>query len=266
MDKVRSWANISGNLGDDDIFISADVDEVLSRQALFQLKWCETSGSLLTGALWMPSGNFNRALKPDYPVSDRPHTFGLPTIYLWSNIADGENGLGDRLMSKLNGRREKYITGGIHMTNHAFLPSAILKELTATEDNFYTGFINIAYLLSMNLSDMAREQENLYNMVDKQCWLAQCDSMDKVKDVEKFIPWFLTCNPNRYPYWIGEADSRNEDLLKSMQKIALSIKHVTQSYWEKSIAKKLFKHSIYPIPESGSKLNEFFDCTMYANF
>ena len=128
----------------------------------------------------MPSGNFNRALKPDYPVSDRPHTFGLPTIYLWSNIADRENGLGDRLMSKLNGRREKYITGGIHMTNHAFLPSAILKELTATEDNFYTGFINIAYLLSMNLSDMAREQENLYNMVDKQCWLAQCDSMGKV--------------------------------------------------------------------------------------
>ena len=155
------------------------------------------------------------------------------------------------------------------MTNHAFLPSAILKELTATEDNFYTGFINIAYLLSMDLPDMNREQENLYNMVDKQCWLAQCDSMDKVTDVNKFIPWFLTCNPNRYPYWIGEADSRNEDLLKSMQKIALSIKHVSQSYWEKSIVRKLFKHSIYPISESqapGSKFNEFLDCTMYANF
>ena len=74
------------------------------------------------------------------------------------------------------------------MTNHAFLPEAILKELTNTEDNFFTGFINIAYLLSMDMSDMDKEQENLYNMVDKQCWLAQSDNMDKVRDVEKFVP------------------------------------------------------------------------------
>ena len=268
MDKVRTWANISGNLGDDDIFISADVDEVLSRQALFQLKWCETSGSLLTGALWMPSGNFNRALKTDYPVSGRPHTFGLPSIYSWSQEGNKANGFGDRLLAELNGRREKYIRGGIHLTNHAFLPEAILKELTNTEDNFYPGFINIAYLLSMGLSDLDKEQDNLYNMVDKQCWLAQCDSMDKVTDVEKFVPWFLSCNPSRYPYWIGVADPRNKDLLKSMQNIALSLKQVPQSYWEKSIVKKLFKQSIYPISSQteDSKSDELLHCTLYENF
>ena len=123
----------------------------------------------------------------------------------------------------------------INMTNHAFLPSAILKELTATEDNFYSGFINTAYLLSMNISDLDREQENLYNMVDKQCWLAQCDNMDEVLDVEKFVPWFLSCNPSRYPYWFGQADSRNEDLLKLMQKVALSLKHVPQSLYESNL-------------------------------
>jgi len=269
VDKVRSWANISDSLQEDDIFISGDVDEVLSRQALSKLKWCETSGSLLTGALWMPMGNFNRALKSDYPVSGRPHTFGLPSIYLWSQILSKENGLGNRLMTALNGRREKYIRGGLHMTNHAFLPSTILKELTATEDNFYNGFINTAYLLSMNLSELDREQENLYNMEYKQCWLSQCDTIDKVTDVEKFIPWFLSCNTKRYPYWFGSADSRNEDLLKAMQKISYSLQHTAQSYWEKSTVKKLFKHSIFPISNSlrqEAQFNELLDCTMYENF
>ena len=32
----------------------------------------------------------------------------------------------------------------------------------------------------MDLSDMDIVQDNPYNMLDKQCWLAQCDSMEKV--------------------------------------------------------------------------------------
>ena len=151
------------------------------------------------------------------------------------------------------------------MTNHAFLPEAILKELTNTEDNFFTGFINIAYLLSMDMSDMDKEQENLYNMVDKQCWLALSDNMDKVRDMEKFVPWFLSCNPERYPYWIGKADPRNKDLLKSMKKVSLSLKHVPQSYWEKSRVKKLFKQSIYPVTDSAPD-KPLLHCAMQENF
>ena len=85
------------------------------------------------------------------------------------------------------------------MTNHAFLPEAILKELTATDDYVFTGFINSAYLLSMELDDLNSGQENLYNMVDKECWLANSDNMNNVTDVEKFVPWFLSCNPHRCP-------------------------------------------------------------------
>ena len=32
--------------------------------------------------------------------------------------------------------------GGIHLTSHAFLPNALLKELSATEDQFYSGIVN----------------------------------------------------------------------------------------------------------------------------
>ena len=242
---MRSWAEMSGSLNDEDIFISGDVDEVISREALVKLRWCETSDSIITGALWMPTGNFDRALKTDFSVTGRPHTFGLPTIYLWSQVKEKESGLGGRLMTELNDRRDKNVLGGIHMTNHAFLPSNILKELTATEDNFYAGFINTAYLLEMNVQDMDEEQNNLYTMGDKQCWLAQCDRAEDVKDIDLYIPWFLSCNTERFPYWFGLPDPRNNELFGSMNQIRNSLAFVKQSYWEKSKVKKLFKYSIF---------------------
>ena len=109
-----------------DLFISGDVDEVLSRRALHQLKWCQVKEDVITGdsfknpvqtigstwaircpmdaswepwtsqitywspvliviiasgALWMPLGNLERALRTEFPVYGRPHSFSLPTIY-----------------------------------------------------------------------------------------------------------------------------------------------------------------------------------------
>ena len=193
-------------------------------------------------------------MRSDFPVSGRPHSFRVPSIHLWSNETSREDWFGDRLTSVLNMQKEKYISEGIQMTNYAFLPEAILKELPATEDNNFTGFVNTTYLLSMDLADLNREQESLYNMVVKQCWLANSENMNNVTDVEMFIPWFLSCNPHTYPYWIGEPDLRNKDLLISMKDIALSLKQVPQSYWEKSSVRKLFKQSLYPIYKSGNNM------------
>ena len=67
--------------------------------------------------------------------------------------------------------------GGTHMTNPALLVNRILKELTATEDNFYgwyyilgshqiilrlRGFVNTKYLFSMTEEDADKEQQKLY--------------------------------------------------------------------------------------------------------
>ena len=104
-------------------------------------------------------------------------------------------------------------------------------------------------------------------MVDKQCWLANSDNRNNVTDVEMFVPWFLSCNPHRYPYWIGRHDQRNSDLLTAMADIALSTQHVPQSYWEQSTVKKLFKKSIYPIyPISYLQDTSILHCTMKDNF
>ena len=56
VDRVRAWAARSGGLAPDDIFVSTDVDEMLSREALHQLRWCEARAPALSGALWMPLG------------------------------------------------------------------------------------------------------------------------------------------------------------------------------------------------------------------
>ena len=33
----------------------------------------------------------------------------------------------------------------------------------------------------------------------------------------RYIPWWLQCNPERYPYWFGKPDPRNIDLLLEFQ-------------------------------------------------
>ena len=72
----------TSRLSPDDLFISANTDEVMSREALHKLRWCKLNGkSPISGALWMPMGNLNLAFRSDFPVRGRPHTYGFPTIY-----------------------------------------------------------------------------------------------------------------------------------------------------------------------------------------
>ena len=47
--------------GDDDLLISSDVDEVISRAALMKLKHCQVKAEVISAALWMPLGNLNRS-------------------------------------------------------------------------------------------------------------------------------------------------------------------------------------------------------------
>ena len=43
VERVRHWANMTGRLTEDDIFISGDVDEILYPSTLNLLRWCEVS-------------------------------------------------------------------------------------------------------------------------------------------------------------------------------------------------------------------------------
>ena len=121
--KVREWANRTRSLSEDDLFISGDVDEILSREVLHQLSWCQTSSGVISGALWMPLGNFEYAYKSQFAVAGKPHMFGMPTIYRWGDFQD-KNLSGRRLFTH---NQTKFLAGGIHLTNPSFLPLAYIE-------------------------------------------------------------------------------------------------------------------------------------------
>jgi hypothetical protein len=158
-------------------------------------------------------GDLGQALRTDFPVAGRPHTFGLPTIYRWRKVASHQ----------LTGRRiapilsQIYVRGGAHLTNSALLVTRILKELTATEDVFYSGYVNIDYLFLLTEEDANSEQAKLYRMEGQACWAANRDPVESATDILPRPPWWLACNPARFPYWYNRSEPRNRDLVAALQ-------------------------------------------------
>ena len=61
---VKRWVSTTDiNMSPDDILISADVDEVLSREALHHLQYCHLVTSVISGAVVMPMGNLDMAFR-----------------------------------------------------------------------------------------------------------------------------------------------------------------------------------------------------------
>lgn len=104
------------------------------------------------------------------------------------------------------------------MTNVALMPNVMLKELSAT--SYGAKAPTQAYTLQL----LDQEQHNRYALK------AQPELWDKMVSLHtlgnqydgwlRFIPWFLACNPSRYPYWYDHPDPRNQALLYAMKRLA----------------------------------------------
>jgi len=243
---VRDWAASSGLVSGDDIFISADVDEILSQSTLHQLQWCQTSAAVISGAIWMPLGNLKNAYRSAFAVAGMPHMFGMPTIYRWETFM-AQNLSGRRLFE----RHSKYVSGGMHLTNAAYLPAAILKELTATENGYYNGFVNIEFLFNMTVGEMEEEQERLYSHHYRSCWAKDIDLVKQSLDVKTTLPWFLECNPERFPYWFGKPDRRYQKMLEILHVSRHKFK-IPEQY---EIFRKLFRRYFYANPKNKAACN-----------
>jgi hypothetical protein len=46
----------------------------------------------------------------------------------------------------------------------------------------------------------------------------------------EYVPWFLKCNPRRYPYWFGASDQRNRALLYVLKKLSMGQTYVMAEY------------------------------------
>ena len=128
-------------------------------------------------------GNFDRAMLGGNHVEGKPGLVGLPTIYHWKLIRDRVYP-GDQLANnRFPGPRSLYVEGGIHLTANSFLPAALLKELTATEDQFYSGFVNTKRLLSLSLGQLDEEQRKLYRLENMHCWKDMTVPIEDCKEV-----------------------------------------------------------------------------------
>ena len=78
--EIRTLLNGSEEFGDDDLIIFADIDEMISREVLHSLRYCELRHGVLVGAIIMPMGNFDLAFRTDFPVKGKPHSLGIATI------------------------------------------------------------------------------------------------------------------------------------------------------------------------------------------
>ena len=208
-------------------------------------------------------GNFERAMLGGNHVEGKPGLVGLPTIYHWKLIRDRVYP-GDQLTNqRFPGPRSLYVEGGIHLTANSFLPEALLKELTATEDQFYSGFVNTRHLLSLSLRQLDEEQQKLYRLENMHCWKDMTVPVDDFKEVSitrilviisitldtinqyqvvpsVHLPWYLSCNRERFPYWFGKSDPRNLDLLQAFPALARSIADLPQVYSVASTVERVF--------------------------
>lgn len=52
---------------------------------------------------------------------------------------------------------------------------------------------------------------------NKQFWLARTDPVSNVSDISAYVPWWLDCNKERFPYWYGHREPRLRQLYQALQ-------------------------------------------------
>ena len=60
-------------------------------------------------------------------------------------------------------QNRRMVTGGIHLTHGAFLPTTIIKDFSASEEDFFLGAVNWEFLLTATLQQLNEEQRRVYN-------------------------------------------------------------------------------------------------------
>ena len=102
---------------------------------------------------------------------------------------------------------------GVHLTRSSNVVTNMLKHVTCTE---CSGEADIKIWSNMSLDDINQEQQDLYNFVGSETWLERCDNVTSITDMSRYVPWFLECNQNRYPYWFGNPEARNKYLFEAL--------------------------------------------------
>ena len=145
------------------------------------------------------------------------------------------------------GQDRKMVSGGIHLTRGSYLPTTIIKDFSASEDVFFVGSVNWDFLLSATVKQLNDEQRRVYDgfyrpfekvalgwelcifcynhLYDH--WHCS-DDIESVDDITPEVPRYLDCNRQRFPYWFGQNDPRNEKIVQALRDFGADNGHVEE--------------------------------------
>ena len=193
------WNEYHKEFKETDVIGFGDTDEIVSRDVILALKKCTGDITTLDVASLFFIGNNKTVFPTDWPVYPFSYSYGDPTFYTIKSAKEYEVQRADT-PSRRKGQGDKYIFGGAHISPYMYLPYIVNKFIVATEyslpeipegdidhlDNYFSKYI-------------VRDLDHRSTPIDK-VW-------DEVEDIY-FVPWFIKCNPDRFPTFFGKKDHR----------------------------------------------------------
>ena len=162
----------------------------------------------------------SRAFRPDWTVAKLLYGFNMPTIFSWGYLRGGRSS-GFRLFVPANS--SAFVVGGIHLTNQPFMPMKALKAITCTECTHLAEELTaLAGLRSRHAVNREQLRAAALQAWCNPQWASRTSPLSELSAVQKrvvFVPWFLECNPSRFPYMHSRPDPRNAALASAINAI-----------------------------------------------
>ena len=206
------WNDHTHFFGPHDLVAFGDVDEIPSRHIVQLLRHCQMAGPSVDIGSWFAWKRIDRAFRPDWPVPGNSWTLGDPTYWTVASATKyGQDGI--KVPTRMRGKSGKFLLGGIHMTDNGYLPFILAKLIACSECGDSTAQLIEELAPYFDGRQVTRDAlTELDNALDRSVSCrSRFEKIDDIKDVlgeAYYLPWFLECNPQRYPSWYGHVDNR----------------------------------------------------------
>ena len=70
----------------------------------------------------------------------------------------------------------------------------------------------------ITVRDLDSQQDLAFRLeyVQSALYPMRVDNIANSSDIDPFVPWFLACNKQRFPYWFGHPDPRNQAFVDAL--------------------------------------------------
>ena len=215
--RVSEWNKGTKYFEESDVILIGDLDEVPSLNVLNTIKSCNfarNTNTIYTG-IWFPFGNINYAFRPDWPAKDAKtdkildYSLNAPSFWTWKSASDHSSSH-DEGPRRIAGEKLPALLGGMHMTQYNYIPYFMTKLASSSEKNIDNFKEALEYLIeAIQTNNITRLEFELPNPLR---WHAnRIVNISEVPNNQTDVismPWFLSCNIDRYPNWNGITDPR----------------------------------------------------------